>query len=166
MDRRTLSKFIAVGVLVVFASLMVFRTVTRDTSPQTWYYDLSEGRLYAAALSSIPPLDGIGGERGDGVEAIVIAPEGRCDDAGARRIAYLQTFTDEYKRLKTEAHKTGTANQTADRAFQATNTLVKRVDDAEWVIANSPEGEAIIMEFNTMMMSRDGGVRWRPCKPD
>lgn len=166
MDRRTLAKYIAVGVLVVFAALAVFRTVTKDISPRGWYYDLSEGRLYAASLLGIPPLEGIGGERGDGVKAIVIAPEGECGDADARRIAYLQTFTDEYKRLKTEARETGVANETADRAFQATSTLVKRVDDAEWVVANSPEGEAIIMEFNTLMMSRDGGVRWRPCMPD
>ena len=166
MDRRTLAKYIAVGALAAFALLMVFRTVTRDTSPRAWYYDLSEGRLYAASLLGIPPLEGIGGERGDGVKAVVIAPEGECSDADARRIVYLLTYTDEYKRLKTQARETGEANETADRGFQATSTLVKRVDDAEWVVANSPEGEAIVMEFNTLMMSREGGVRWRPCKPE
>lgn len=162
MDKKEMAKYIAVAVLAAAAIALLFRNATGETRPLDWYYDLSEARLYAAPTGSIAPLAGIGGASGDGVEAVVVAPEGKCADAKARRIAYLVTYTEEYKRLKEQAARTGEPNQTADRAFQAANTLVKRVDDAEWTAATSPAGEAIVTGW---MTGGEAGVRLRPCKP-
>lgn len=165
MDRKDTVKYAALGAILLLAVLWTIRNLTADTGPQDWYYDVSEARLFTAPRGSITPLAGVGGARGDGVEAIVIAPEGECGDAKARRIAYLVTYTAEYKRLKEEAARTGTRNQTAEKSFQAENTLVKRVEDADWSPATSEEGVRIIDEFNEMMMGTAGGTRWRPCMP-
>ncbi len=165
MEKQDLAKYIALGVVTLAAGAFALRNLTGDSGPQDWYYDLSEKRLYTAPLGSITPLPGIGGETGDGVEAKVVALEGDCGQASARRIAYLVTYTEEYRRLKEEVAKTGKSNQTSDRAFQAANTLVRRVDDADWSPAVSEEGMAIIDEFNDLMGQTVDGRRWRPCTP-
>lgn len=165
MDKKALAKYIVLGVVIVAAVAIAFRNLTTDTGPQDWYYDLSEGQLYTAPLGSITPLPGIGGESGDGVEAKVLAPEGRCGDKSARKIAYLVTYTEEYRRLKAEVEKTGQLNQTSDKSFQAASTMVRRVTDTEWFAATSAEGEAVINEANDLMMGTADGVKYRPCKP-
>lgn len=164
MDKKDLIKYIVLGVVIVGAVGFALRNLTADSGPRDWYYDLSEGKLYTAPLGSITPLPGIGGKSGDGVEAKVLAPEGKCGDASARVVAYLVTYTEEYRRLKREAKASGELNETADRAFQAANTMVRRVTDTEWFAATSPEGEAVINEANDLMMGTDG-VKYRPCMP-
>jgi hypothetical protein len=162
VDKKEIAKYAAVAVLALAAIVLLFRTTMRDTRPREWYYDLSEARLYAAPRGSIAPLPGIGGAANDGVEAIVVAPEGKCGDAGARRIAYLVTYTEEYKRLKEEAAKTGKPNETADRAYQAKSTRIKRVSDPDWFEATSEEAMKIVTEWQS---ERDPAGPLRVCLP-
>lgn len=162
MSKTDIVKYVAVAVLGIAALLLLLRNTTRDPRPMDWYYDVSEAKLYTAPRGSIAPLPGIGGPPNDGVEAIVVAPEGKCGDAKARRIAYLVTYTEEYKRLKEEAEKSGKLNQTADKAFQAASTRIKRVSDAEWFEATSDEAMRIVVEWNA---ERDPAGPLRVCLP-
>lgn len=119
-----------------------------------WFYDLSEKMLYAGPISDVPPQKGVGGKSGDGVRAVVVGFGGTPSRPGESRIAYLETYTPELKKSLEEVQTARAAGKpfagklpAADSDFFQTNTLVKRVDDANWQPLNTSEGAKITGEW-------------------
>jgi hypothetical protein len=120
---------------------------------QVWFYDESERKLYAVARDTIPPHEGIGGTTGDGVRAIVVACPADRDDASRRRIAYLETYAPELKRLQEDLRAARAAGRacgrpipTGESGFFEKNTLVRRPDEPTWHDMTTPAARAIIRQ--------------------
>ena len=76
-------------------------------SEKTYFYDLSEKKLFTAARTSVPPIKGINDAVEDGVRAVVISTTGNCRDKSCLKVAYLETFSPELKRQMESAQRTG-----------------------------------------------------------
>jgi hypothetical protein len=125
-----------------------------------WFYDQSERRLYALPNDTVPPHKGIGGKRGDGVRAVVVAFRGEQSDPQKRRIAYLETYAPELKRVLEQVRSAHAAHQKYSGPLPArdsdhfqTNTLVKRPEDQGCVPVSSPEGQRIQSEWRSWRRS-------------
>ncbi len=119
---------------------------------RAYFYDLSERRLYAAARWTLPPDDGVGGEKGDGVRAVVVAP--RAGGKSGQRIAYLETYTCELRaRLfevqgaKERGRGAGVKGPSGDDPYVRRNTLVRRENEAAWYDLTTPEARRILVEW-------------------
>ena len=129
---------------------------TGEEGAVVWFYDQSEQRLYQVPRDTIPPHVGIGGPKGDGVRAVVVAFRGDQDDPGKRRIAYLETCTPELKGLLERVRQARAAGKVIaggipprDSDYFQTNSLVRSPDEAEWHASSSPEGRAIMSAWRS-----------------
>ncbi len=145
----TQSELIKVGVAAVAlvgAGVVIWSRLASDDAgaAPVYFYDVSEKQLYAVPKDSVPPLAGLGGAADDGVRAYVIACKGDCGDVSKRKIAYLETYTPELRKLQSEinaALKAGTPPPPGEsRDFYSSNTLVRLVDAEKWYPISSPEG--------------------------
>jgi hypothetical protein len=123
-----------------------------EEGARVWFYDLHAKKLYAATAATIPPDKGLGGKPGDGVRAIVVTFGGKTDDEKNRRIAYLTTYRPELKTVMDRVLASRAAGKpmqapSPESDFYLTNTLVKRVEDANWVALNSEEAASITSEW-------------------
>lgn len=152
----TIIKLTATGaVLVVAVILAVSRlqrfTTTGEQGLRVWFYDQSERELYAVARETVPPHKGTGGEKNDGVKAVVVADRAACGDEKRRRIVYLETYTPEHQRLvegvkvaRAEGRPYGKPIPDTESGFYEKNTLVRRVDDPKWYDMTTPEAKRIV----------------------
>ncbi len=129
---------------------------------QRWFYDESEQRLYRRPASTVPPDDGIGGRGGDGFKALVVRLRGTQGKPGEQQVAYLETCSPALKEVLEGIQKSRAAQRpynglipARDSDFVRTNSLVKLPGATEWVIADSPEGAAIMSLWRTWR-SADG----------
>jgi hypothetical protein len=115
-------------------------------SEKTFYYDLSEKKLFSASRELVPPIRGLNNSEEDAVRAVVISKNGNANDKSGRTIAYLEKFAPELREsiAKARAGKGEPMPRGARDSFR----LVKRVDDAQWHAASTPEGQAIINGWN------------------
>ena len=127
-----------------------------EDGAKVWFYDQSERRLYAAARDTVPPDKGVGGPSGDGVRAVVVAFPGEQNDPRKRRIAYLETHTPALKELLDRARAAHASGRPVtqpvpprESAFFRTNTLVKRVEEAQWYPSDSNEGRMVMSEWRS-----------------
>ena len=160
MNPRTkaiLKVSVVAGLLVGAATWAMSRihyvTGAGEEGLQVWFYDQSEGRLYAVPRDTIPPHKGIGGTEDDGVKAVVVAPLADCNDSKKRRIAYLETYTPDYKRLLEDVRAAQAAGRPLGRpmpdpetGYYEKNTLVRRVDDPKWYDLTTAEAKRIVAE--------------------
>lgn len=158
---KAISKAVATGVLLIGAAAFGVSQMRRAGSDvegrlKIWFYDESERRLYAAPRDTIPPDHGTGGVPDDGVKAIVVAPDGLQNDPTQRRIAYLETYTPELKKLLEGVRAAKAAGKrydgtipTNESDFFQKNTLVRRVSEAQWFEAGSAEGHQIMTEWRS-----------------
>lgn len=162
---QTIVQRIIVAVFVLLAvGVFIWRRQSAPIGEMAFYYDLSEKRLYVDRAGLRPPLEGIGGEAGDGVSATVYSCEEECSDA-VRRIAYLQKMTPELQAAwaawdaeSDPAARDGSRVQS--REYVSENTLLRRVDEETWHARSSPEGQYI-----TSVLTRpcDNGALPRLC---
>jgi len=153
---------LAVAILGVAAAVWLLTGGGKDKSKRTvYFYDLSEKKLYEAPGDAFAPIEGIGGESGDGVEAIVVY----CPECGLekKRIAYLRTHTPEYKQKKEEARAAGGTIAGLTRWWDAENTLVSLVDPIEWHKATSEEAARIGEGWRRRCPEH--GEWEKPCRP-
>lgn len=139
------------GLALVFlggAGFMAYRHFQQDDGigESTFFYDLSEKKLFAAPRESLPPIRGLDGTEEDAVRAVVVAPNGNPKDKSARKIAYLEKYAPEFKQ-RIEQARNGTAEPMPRDARNAYR-FVKRVEDSEWHALNTSEGEKILAEWN------------------
>jgi len=130
-----------VVILLIAGAVWALTGGSGSDVPKVYFYDLSEQKLFEASRDAFAPIDGIGGEPGDGVLAVVV----RCPDCSddQKRIAYLKTHTPEYKQKREDSRQTGEPIPGLTRQWILENTLVRRVDEEEWHIATSPEAGKI-----------------------
>ena len=129
---------------------------TGEQRARVWFYDLSEKRLYALPVSTLPPQPGVGGKRGDGVRAVVVAFGPDARKSGERRVAYLETYRPELKQLLDQVKAARAKGEpfagsppSPESDFYQTNTLVKRADEDGWHPLNSPEAAKITTEWRS-----------------
>ena len=161
---------VVAGAGLLFARL---RNATRvgEEGARIWFYDESEQKLYAVARDTIPPHSGIGGVKGDGVRAVVTAPKGEGNTESLRRIAYLETYTPQLKRLLEEVRTARAQHRplpfkvpSRDSDYFGTNTLVRRLNEPDWHAASSAEGQRIMNEWRAWKSANGGTLVL--CLPD
>jgi hypothetical protein len=165
------------GALVVASAWIIFaefRGLMRggDARNRVFFYDESEKKLYTMPDTTMPPDRGIGGPGGDGERAIVVGfGREKQEDQGKRRVAYLQKYSPELKKLLDESILARAAGQVFNGTIPGrqseyfqTNTFVKRVEENDWHTANSPEGKAIVNEWRTWQDDKGNGPF--VCTPD
>jgi hypothetical protein len=148
MSAANLTKLLLAIVLLAGASFGFYRFYRNDTgiSEQTYFYDLSEQKLFAASREALPPIRGLNGPEEDAVRAVVICASGSPDDPANRSIAYLEKYAPELK-ASLEQVRAGKAEPLPSKVRNGYR-FVKRTADDKWHAANSPEGEKILNGWN------------------
>lgn len=146
--RGQLPKVIFAVALLLGAGVLTWKwwNENRDREPKTWFYDLSERKLFVAAQSAVPPIKGTDGKDEDAVRAIVYSPSGNCDKD--RKIAYLEKYSPELKKQFEAAR----ANPNGDiprmpRSLAPGHTFVRRLEDTDWHPMDSEEAGKIVGEW-------------------
>lgn len=148
----------AAGLAVVAVATAISKihhlTATGEEGLQVWFYDQSEAVLYTVPRGTVPPHEGVGGDKNDGVRAVVVAGRDECSDRSKRRIAYLETYTPEHKQLvegiraaRAEGRAYGRPIPSAGSGFYEKNTLVRRVDDPKWFDMTTVEARQIVSQW-------------------
>ena len=139
----------------------------RTVGERAWYYDESAGRLFVAPSQQHPPIRGVDGPETDGVRAMVYVCGDECTEKD-RKIAYLQKYTDEMAEARRQWDKMEARGERGpaivdDRDAVTEATLVRRVEDAEWVSKASAAGKQIV----AIMLERcEDGSYPKQCDPD
>ena len=156
---KTIVKIGAAGILCVGAiTLGVWRfwsgLATGEEGLRIWFYDQSEQRLYTVARDTIAPHDGVGGVKSDGVRAIVVAGQTECGDPSKQRIAYLETYTPEVKKLlegvraaRAQGRAYGQPIPTGESGYFDKNTLVRRPAESTWHDMTTAQARGIVSEW-------------------
>lgn len=122
---------------------------------QHWYYDLGDNQLFETKIDQHPPIEAPSGPGPDGkpagVRAHVFACT-NCDDADARFIGYLETYTPEGKALKDRG----------DFRAAAKFRLLREPDGSQWVKAQDPPGAAVVAQAIGRCPK---GSKLQPCTP-
>lgn len=151
----------ATAAVVLVIALAILIRELRPAAPQgvteQWFYDLNTGQLFAATIGEIPPIAAPSGPLSNGDPAGVRAHVYACGDCSpaTRTIAYLETYTaaqrDQLRHWHDRARRTEpepdgqrfTPNPEFFAVLSGQAALVKRPDDADWVVRGSPEGLAL-----------------------
>lgn len=136
--------------LLALAAFMTARFLRSGPggSDLAFFYDQSEGRLFSAPRTAIPPIRGLNDDQPDAVRAVVIATNGHPRDRRARAIAYLEKYSPELKRQMETAQATG-ASPAMGREQAQMHRFVRRLRDSQWYPLTSPEAERIVSEWLT-----------------
>jgi hypothetical protein len=147
MNSRNTVKVLVAVVLLGLAGFGFARFFSRDdgVSEKTFYYDLSEKKLFAASREALPPIRGLNDAEEDAVRAVVIS-RGNADDKSGRTIAYLEKYAPELKQSLAQV-RAGKA-EPLPSAVRNGYRFVKRVEDGEWHRVNTPQGQAILNGWN------------------
>src|SRR5262245_62060342 len=121
------------------AGFFIARFLRQDdgVSEKTYFYDLSEKKLFTAPRNSVPPIRGANDAVEDGVRAVVVSMTGNCRDKSSLKVAYLETFSPELKRQMESAQRSG-GSPLMSRAMALGHRLVKRPTDTNWFSMDSP----------------------------
>ena len=160
-------KLTLAGVLFALAILFFVLFASPKREALQYFYDESEQQLFTARADSIPPIKGINDDQFDGVRAIVIAPEGQCGDKSARRIAYLEKWSPQFKQHLEAAKRAKAAGQSVpnivDRSQRKFHRFVRREDSPQWYSLNTDQAAKIIAALRTK--DAQGRIP-KPCTPN
>jgi hypothetical protein len=148
MNKAQLIKLTLAIALLSAAALLFAKFLRRDSgiTENTYFYDISQKKLFSAPRESLPPMRGLDNADEDAVRAVVIAVNGNPKDKASRKIAYLEKYAPELKDHLAKV-RDGKA-QALPRGSRDSYRFIKRVDDLEWKPINTPEGEKILGEWN------------------
>jgi hypothetical protein len=148
VSQSNLFKLLLALALLGGAAFMVVRSLRQGdgVSEQTYFYDLSEKKLFAAPRESLPPIRGINNAEEDAVRAVVVSLNGNPKDKAGQKIAYLEKYAPEFK-LQIEKARSG-QGEPLPRSARQTYRFVRRVGDVDWHVVSSPEGQKILTEWN------------------
>ena len=139
---------IVLAVALLGGAALIFARFLRSNNgivEETFFYDMSEKKLFAASRELLPPIRGLKGNDENAVRAVVIS-SGNPKDKANQKIAYLEKYSPELKQ-HLEKVRAGQA-EPLPRGARDSFRFVKRLDDAEWRPVSSPEGEKILGEWN------------------
>ena len=148
MNRSNVLKLVLAVTLLGGAAFMFVRFLRQGDgiSEQTYFYDLSEKKLFAASREALPPIAGLNNAEEDAVRAVVISLNGNPQDEASRKIAYLEKYAPEFKQ-QLEKVRAGQADP-LPRGARNGLRFVRRLNDVEWHPVSSPEGQKILTEWN------------------
>jgi hypothetical protein len=148
MNKSNFIKILLALALIAGAGFMFFRFFNQNDgiSEKTFFYDLSEKKLFAASREALPPIRGLNDAEEDGVRAVVISTTGNPNDKANRKIAYLEKYAPELKQ-NLENVRLGKA-EALPRNARDGYRFVKRVNDPDWHAVSSPQGQTILNEWN------------------
>lgn len=148
MNRSNVFKLVLAVALLGGVTFMFARFIRQGdgVSEQTFFYDLSEKKLFAASREALPPIRGLNNPEEDAVRAVVVSLNANPKDKGSRKIAYLEKYAPEFKQQleKVRAGQTDPLPRSARNGYR----FVRRAEDSEWHSVSSPEGEKILTEWN------------------
>jgi WD40 repeat protein len=110
--------------------------VSDSRSGLVFWYDEGTKMLFGELPTEYPPIVAPSGA--EGVRAYVYT-DSTCDDASGRYIGYFEKYPD--------PKAVAQAVDMISRALLHDQRLLRRPDSAEWVVANSVEGLAILDDF-------------------
>ena len=142
----------ASAILLIASILSVWKPTSRrhtDTwTPREYYYDLNTGKLFVAQKMHNPPIEAPSGPH-EGRPGGVLAHVFTCGDCQEEqwRVGFLEKHTDDAKQAMQALQDSQPGLGHAPViARLAQGTLVKRPEDADWVMKISPKGQKLIKE--------------------
>lgn len=138
IDRQVALLMVAAAALVI-AGAIFFRPPAASQATGQYFYDLGTRQIYATGADAVPPQPAPSGDMG--VLAVVYSCS-TCDDAASHRIAYLQKYTDDYRRELTSGQPPRTGAEIA-------GTLIRAVDDETWAASNSDSAAALLRRMES-----------------
>ena len=140
------SVVVVVGLLVFLIWLSLPKKVVEvENYEKDWFYDLKHRRLFVGRRGQIPPIAAPSGPLANG------------EPAGVR--AYVFTYSNEPNTTETFIGFLETTDPNVDKSsigsmdlrvsgaeIWGKGRLIRRVEDEQWVPANSEEGRAILKE--------------------
>ena len=147
--------------VIVIWQLMPGKHIKIEEYEKEWFYDLNTGELFTAKIGLIPPIEAPSGllPNGEpaGVRAYVFSYSYEPSES-ERFIGFLEipdpNFTESSPYLNRPEAKG------AERWGQG--RLIRRVDDEQWVPANSDEGQTILRE---LFLPNEDGEQAQYCPP-
>ena len=141
MNKANVAKLVLVVLLLAGAAYGFYRHFNAPTgiSEQTYFYDLSEKKLFGAPRDAVPPIRGLNDATEDAVRAVVICFPAKPEE---RSIAYLEKYAPELKQ-NLEQVRAGKAEPLSSKVRNGYR-FVQRPGDDQWRPANSPAGEQIL----------------------
>jgi hypothetical protein len=162
---RLIMSVTAVSLLVLLVIvtwlLLPGKNIEVEQHEQEWFYDLNTGKLFTARSGQIPPIKAPSGPLPNGqpagVRACVLAYADDPNDA-ERFIGFLET-TDPTR--QSDGARAAETNAGGIETW-GKGKLIRRVEDKQWVPADSSEGQAILTEA---FMPNENGERPHYCRP-
>lgn len=150
--------------LVIIGLSMPQKTVTTAVQgyKKAWFYDPNTGKLFVAESDAVPPVDTSSGtssgERQMPVKAYVFSYSYEPNETN-HFIGFLEMPNPAVKKEGLEPVGSG-----ASGAKQwGQGRLIRRVDDEQWVPADSNEGQAILKEI---FLPNENGEVAHYCPPE
>src|SRR5260370_16747131 len=147
MNKLNALKLALATALLAGATFMFVRFFQHDSgvAEKTFFYDLSEKKLFAASRELLPPIRGLKGKEEDAVRAVVIS-SGNPKEKANQKIAYLEKYAPELKQhlAKVRAGQVEPLPRGARDSFR----FVKPVNDSDLLPPSSPEANKILPECN------------------
>jgi hypothetical protein len=153
LKKGDVMKVLVSCVLLGMSGFFVYSYFQRENASggSAYFYDLSEGKLFVRAQSSIPPIEGLNKDQFDGVRAVVISTNGDCLDKKARGIAYLEKCSPQLKQQMEAVQRAGAAAGSLTleigRGEAGDHIFVRRLGEDKWYTRASPEGQKIMIEW-------------------
>jgi len=133
-----------------------------EISDKAWFYDLNTGELFVGRDDQLPPIEAPSGPLPTGgpagVKAYVFSYVDEPNES-ERFIGFLEILTAKAKKERPDSIKTGSSG--AEQWGQG--RLIRRVNDKNWVPANSYQGRLIL---ERVFLPNKYGESARYCPPE
>lgn len=148
--------------VIVIWLLIPEKAVEIEQYEKEWFYDLNTGKLFVAKAGQTPPIEAPSGPLPDGrpagVRAYIFSYKYEPNES-ERFIGFLETVDPNAEKSVSKS-----VNFRADSARQwGQGRLIRRLEDAKWVPANSIRGQYILRE---VFHPNKSGERARYCRPE
>ena len=133
---------VLVLLVIVIRMLIPNRPVKIEDYEKSWFYDLNTGKLFAAKNDLVSPIEAPSGPLSNGEPAGVLAyvfSYASEPNESQRFIGFLEIPDPNFNPDSADSQLSGARRWGQGR-------LIRRVEDKQWVSANSKEGRAILQE--------------------
>lgn len=142
---------------IIIGILIPEKTERVEGYKKEWFYDLNTGELFIAKVGQKPPIEAPSGLLSNGkpagARAYVLSYAYEPNES-ERFIGFLEIADPNAEELKTD--------NTRERRQWGHGRLLRRVEDEQWVPADSKEGRAIVEEA---YMPNENGEPPHYCPP-